>query len=122
VREARADTLQVDVVRTAGYPCIRLSGEGDSEGSRLLQGALQHLIESGCCRMILDTRDVRYLDLHCLETLKDGLCMAEDGGGLLVIVDQSLPVERTLKLLDVERLIPVFPSVSQAAAYLDWHR
>ena len=43
----------------------------------------------------------------------------EEEGGLLVVVDQSLPVERTLKLLDLAQTVHVVPGVRQATAYLD---
>lgn len=116
-----AETLRLDVVEVDGYPCVRLTGEGEQCGADTLERAFETLIRRGMTRVVLDTRDVRFLDPQCYEALESVVHKLEATGGLLVVVDQSLPVERTLKLLDVERLAPVVPTISQATTYLDWH-
>lgn len=118
---ARPETLQVDVVQAAGYPCVCLSGRGDCRGARLLHGLFSRLIESGYSRLMLDTRGLRSLDARSAETLRDAVCMAEEEGGVLVVVDESPHKERALKLLDLKRIADVAPSVSAAAAHLDRH-
>ena len=38
-----------------------------------------------------------------------------------MIVDQSDPLERTLKLLNLNALAEAVPTVSQASSYLSWN-
>lgn len=121
MRQAWADTLQIDLFQCENYPCVRLSGEGEERGAHALAGVLEQLIQSGHCRLMVDTRDLRFLDQFSHDALIAVLQMLEEQDGLMVIVDQSLPVERTLKLLSIDRVIHVAPSLSQAVAYLDWH-
>jgi anti-anti-sigma factor len=121
MRKAWSETLQVKVEQVEGYPCVRLTGEGECAGAEVLEGVIQGLLDDGQHRVVLDTRDVRFLNQRCYEALEAAVRNLEEEGGLMVVVDQSLPVERTLKLLDIERLVHVVPSVSQATAYLDWH-
>jgi anti-anti-sigma factor len=120
MKQAWSETLRVEVSQIDNYPCVRLTGEGEGVGARLLERTLRRLIEGGHNRLVLDTRDVRFLDQRCYEALEAVVRMLEEEGGRLVVVDQSLPVERTLKLLHVERLAPVVNSISQATSYLEW--
>jgi anti-anti-sigma regulatory factor len=45
--------------------------------------------------------------------------LAGEGGGL-VIVDRCAPVERALKLMGLEQLTHVVPSLPEAVRYLEW--
>jgi len=121
MRQAWADTLQIEVLRCEDYPCIRLTGEGEERGARVLSGIVEHLVRSGYPRMIVDTRELRFLDQHAYDVLLEGLGTLENEDGLMVIVDNCLPVERSLKLLDLEQRAHVASTISQAVAYLDWH-
>ena len=120
-RHAWTDTLTIDVFRCESYPCVRVGGEGEERGAEVLGGILAHLIRSGYTRIIMDTRDLRFMDQHTCTAVVDAINLLDDEDGMLVLVDSSLPVERSLKLLDLERLVHVAPSLSQAVAYLDWH-
>lgn len=115
------ETLQLAVREVEGYPCIHLSGEGEACGAGALEQAFEALIGQGQTRVVLDTRGVRFLDPRCSDAIARIVQRLEAEGGMLVVVDQSLPVERTLKLLEVERLVQVVPTVGQATTYLDWH-
>ena len=121
MRRAWSKALQLELSEVDGYPCIRLAGEGECRGAELLEQALDHVIAQGHQKVILDTRDILFLDPVCYEVLASAIQRLEREGGLLVVVDQSLPVERTLKLLNLEQLVHVVPAVSQATTYLDWH-
>src|SRR4051794_35111155 len=62
VKVLRNETLDLEVVQASGYPCVRLSGEGNCDGSLRLSETLAHLVESGYRRLVLDTRELIYLD------------------------------------------------------------
>jgi anti-anti-sigma factor len=113
--------LQIDVGESEGYCCVRLSGEGERCGSVVLGGALQKLLQDGRDHTIVDTRDILFLHPQCVEALADAARLYSQAGGALVVVDQSLPVERALKLLNLEHFVPVFRTPAQAIEYLDEH-
>lgn len=115
------ETLQLEVREVEGYPCVHLSGEGEACGAGALEQTFEALIGRGQTRVVLDTRDLRFLDPRCFDAIARIVERLTKAGGMMVVVDPSLPVERTLKLLDVERLAHVVPTVGQAATYLDWH-
>jgi anti-anti-sigma factor len=110
--------LQVDEVD--GYPCVRILGECDSRAARPLLDQLIALLSAGRKRIVLDTRDVRYVDVHCDSILTRAVEAIQEAGGTVVVVDQSPPVERTLKLLGISQLVEVVPTTNQATTYLNW--
>jgi anti-anti-sigma factor len=121
MKQAWPTVLEVSVGEVDGYPCVRLSGEGERQGAQEVAHTFERLIGQGRTRLVLDTRDLRFLDPRCCAMLETVVQRLADEGGLLVVVDQSLPVERALKLLSLEQMVHVAPSVSQATTYLDWH-
>jgi anti-anti-sigma factor len=120
MRQAYAEAFGMELKQACGFPVIHLSGEGDERACELLESAISELSVRGYTRIILDTRDLRFLTPPCLETLEDLATRLEHEGGLLVAFDQCLPVERTLKLLGLERCIHVVPTLAQAADLLNW--
>lgn len=69
---------------------------------------------------MVDTREVRYLDNSCYQALTGAVEQVRAAGGECVIVDQSDPLERTLKLLSLGEHVKSVPTVSQATTYLRW--
>ena len=103
-----------------GYPCVVLRGECDSELASRLRQRLDPLIRRGCRGLMVDTRGVRYLDDSCYQALTGAVAQVRAAGGECVIVDQSDPLERTLKLLSLGEHVRSVPTVSQATSYLRW--
>jgi anti-anti-sigma factor len=103
-----------------GYPCVVLRGECDSELASRLTQRLDQLIRRGCRGLMVDTREVRYLDNSCYQALTGAVEQVRAAGGECVIVDQSDPLERTLKLLSLGEHVRSVPTVSQATTYLRW--
>jgi anti-anti-sigma factor len=102
-----------------GYPCVRLDGEGDGASAARLRAALHRLVEHGHMKLMLDVRGLRFFDLHCSEVLEEFAEQFVGAGGSLVLIDDSLPLERALKYPDLEELVYVAPTPTQAAACLD---
>jgi anti-anti-sigma factor len=121
MKQAWPETLGIAVHNVDGYPCLKFTGEGECNGARHLEQVLNGLIEEGHTRIILDTREMRFLDPSCAESLVRVFRRLEGEGGTMVVVDSCLPLERALKLLTLEQLAHVVPSISQAMAYLEWH-
>jgi anti-anti-sigma factor len=121
MREVLSGALEGAVRAADCYPCVCLSGEGGTGGAEELEKTFDRLLAEGHTHLVLDTRELRFLDPRCFDTLEAIIRRVEEEGGMLVIVDQTLPVERTLKLLNLEEHAHVVPSISQAAAYLAWN-
>ncbi|MFN3653290.1 MAG: STAS domain-containing protein [Armatimonadota bacterium] len=113
------EPLELNVYRVDGYPCLRLTGEGDPQGADRLEAACRELMLAGHHRMVVDARDVQFFDPDCARRLEE-ICqeLQEEGGGM-VLVDRSLPVERSLKLVGLDRCVPVAASIAEATRCLD---
>ncbi len=114
--------LAIDVSQVEGFPCIRIEGEGEPHGAKLLEQTFEELLENQHTHVIVDTREVRFLDPSCFLAIQSAADRLDGEGGCLVLVDQCLPVERALKLLGLDKIAHVMPTVSQACSYLGSHR
>jgi len=103
-----------------GYPRVVLQGECDSGIAFRLRLRLDELLLAGCRQFMVDTRGLRYLDANCLQALSGAIERLRAAGGECVLIDQSEPLERTLKLLSLGEFVEAVPTVSQAASYLRW--
>ena len=103
-----------------GYSRVVLRGECNSGLATRLRQRLDQLVRDGCRGLMLDTREVRYLDNSCYQALTGAVEQVRAAGGECVIVDQSDPLERCLKLLNLAALVKSVPTISQASTYLRW--
>jgi anti-anti-sigma factor len=110
----------VEVDEVDGFPRLRLCGDCGNSIADQIGARLDALIDAGRLQILLDTRDVSYLDPACHGILSDAIARIRAAGGSFVIVDQSPPVERILKLLNLEALSQVVPTTNQATTYLRW--
>lgn len=111
-------TLRLEVQDAAGFPSIRLHGEGEPRGAAMLKEAVETLIRSGRKEVMIDARNLSFLDPDSAEVLSAAMELLEEQGGVMVIVDQTQPVERALRLLGLEQLVHVVRTPEQAARYL----
>jgi anti-anti-sigma factor len=116
--EPRCTDMQLDEID--GYPRLVLRGECDSGIAARLDQRLDQVIEAGRRGLMVDTREVRYIDGNCCRALVGAIERVRAAGGECVIVDQSDPLERSLKLLTFGDMALAVPTVSQASSYLRW--
>jgi anti-anti-sigma factor len=116
--EPRRSDIRLDQID--GYPRLVLSGEGNKRLAARIEQGLDRLINAGCRRFMLDTREVRYLDNSCCLALTDAIERLRAGGGECVIVDQSDALERSLKLLSLGATVEAVQTVNQTSTYLSW--
>lgn len=116
--EPRVPDMLLDEID--GYSRIVLRGECNSGLAARLRQRLEPLIRGGCRGLVLDTRELRYLDNSCYQALTGAVEQVRAHGGECVIVDQSDPLERSLKLLNLGALVKAVPTISQASTYLRW--
>jgi anti-anti-sigma factor len=108
--------MSLDLV--SGYPRLTLHGECGAKAATELTERMERLISRGYLSIMLDTRDVSFLDGDFHDTLVRTIARVCEAGGAFVIIDQSTPVERILKLMNLEQLSCVVATASQAASYL----
>jgi anti-anti-sigma factor len=116
--ERRVPDMLLDEID--GYSRIVLRGECNRGLAARLTQRLDQLIREGCRGLVLDTREVRYLDNSCYQALTGAVEQVRARGGECVIVDQSDPLERSLKLLSLGEMVRSVATMSQASTYLRW--
>jgi anti-anti-sigma factor len=114
--EARSSGMSLDLV--SGYPRLTLHGECGATAATELRARMERLISRGYLAIMLDTQDVSFLDGEFHDTLVRTITRVREAGGAFVIIDQSPPVERMLKLMNLEQLSRIVPTAGQAAIYL----
>jgi anti-anti-sigma factor len=113
-----SSTLHLEIQEAAGFPSIKLHGEGEHRGAEQLKEAVDELIRSGRTEVMIDARNLTFLDPESAEVLSAAMEQLEEQGGAMVIVDHTQPVERALRLLGLEQLVHVVRTPEQAARYL----
>jgi anti-anti-sigma factor len=96
--QANSEQLVVEVQPDAGSTVVRLRGELDLCSSPEAAAALTEVVEAGERHVVLDLRQLAFLDvsgLHVLEAVADRLSAA---GGRLVLRAPTRPVRRLLDL------------------------
>ena len=101
----------------AGAAVIALSGRlifgRDLEQ---LEAAIKKLVEKGEKRMILDAATLDYVDSAAIGTLVSCLSFVKKAGGELRLAGASPRIVRLFSMTGVDKLLPVYPNVSEAAA------
>jgi anti-anti-sigma regulatory factor len=120
MKKVWTDQLDVELDETNAYPCLRLLGAGERTGAERFTRMADELIEAGHTQIILDARSMRFLDPECVTAIEAVVQRLAGEGGGLVIVDRCAPVERALKLMGLEQLTHVVPSLPEAVRYLEW--
>jgi anti-anti-sigma factor len=116
--EPRSTDMRLDEID--GFPRLVLRGDCNSRLAVLLEQGLDQLLERGCRGIVLDTREIRYMDQSCSSALTQAIERLRAAGGDCVIVDQCDSLERSLKLLNLGSSVVAVPTLSQASTYLRW--
>src|SRR3954466_503979 len=101
----------------AGAAVIALSGRlifgRDLEQ---LEAAVKKLVENGEKRTILDATALDYVDSAAIGTLVSCLSHVKKAGGELRLAGASPRIVRLFSMTGVDKLLPVYPSIAEAAA------
>jgi anti-sigma B factor antagonist len=101
----------------AGAAVIALSGRlVFGRDLELLENAVKKLIEQGEKRTILDASTLEYVDSAAIGTLVSCVSNVKKAGGELRLAGASPRIVRLFAMTGVDRLLPVYPNVSEAAA------
>jgi anti-sigma B factor antagonist len=108
VRELHEDTFDI----------LAIEGEIDLSCSPELREILRGYLKAKCPSLILDFKDVAYVDSSALATLIEYVRDAQEFGGRLAIVQMN---ERVRTIFDIVRLgefLPIHPMLADAKAAL----
>jgi anti-anti-sigma factor len=110
------DQLRVSVRRGDSYTVVALVGESDVYTYDQLRGALETEAVTGIALLIVDLSGLEFMDSTGVQVLLDIRVMRNDRGGKLALAQPQHTVARVLNLVGADQLIPVYPSVEDAAA------
>ncbi|MFC8936818.1 STAS domain-containing protein [Streptomyces griseoincarnatus] len=105
-------------VRHADTTVVRLPSEVDHENASDIGARCQELIEEGCATLVLDASDVQYLDSSGVSVIVALSSALDSHAGSLRLAALSDHYQQVWRILGLDTLLPVFPTVGAA---LDGH-
>lgn len=99
-----------------GVMVVRLIGDMDLYTCDGLDDVLNQAVAQRSGRVVVDLARTTFVDSMALGLLIGAGRRAREAGGALHLASPLSHVRRTLALLSLDRLIPMFPSVQDAAA------
>ena len=105
-----------------GISIARVRGEVDMSNAGELSATLQGAVEQISAGLVLDFSGTSYLDSAGLHFVFDlGKRLRDRGQRLELVVPPESPVAGILRLVGVESLAPISPTLDQAVARLRAH-
>jgi anti-sigma B factor antagonist len=99
------------------YTLVELAGDADVTGSDELNALLEAEITKRPGRLlILEMSALRYMDSAALQVILHAYLALGKGGGRLALVNPHDTVARMLQMTEVDRIVPVYASIADAAA------
>jgi anti-sigma B factor antagonist len=97
------------------YTLITVVGEADVTNRGDLKGVLDAEVSQQPDTLILDLSGLRFMDSSALHVILQANRSLDRQGGVMALVAPQPAVAKMLRLTTADRLIPVFPSVAEAA-------
>jgi anti-anti-sigma factor len=98
------------------YTLVKLSGEADVTNCSALHDVLDGEVARAPRMLIIDLGSLRFMDSSALHVILRTARALDRHGGVLALAAPTAPVARMLHLTATDQLIPVYPSVPEAAA------
>lgn len=98
------------------YTLVRLAGEADVTGVQALHALLEAETSKRPALLIIEMSALRYMDSAALQEILRAHLALEAAGGQLALVSPHEVVARVLRMTEVDRVLPVYASVADAAA------
>ena len=110
--------LTISNFTLGSFPALLLAGELDAYHAPRLRGLLESLLEARAVTVIVDLRQVTYIDSTGLGVLVATRKRADtQGGGLRLIVTSGGAVERTLTITGLLSVFPIFSDETSAQGH-----
>ena len=97
-----------------GIIVIALGGRVDTAGAIELERALQAQHEAGHYRLVLDMRDLTYLNSAGLRILADFLTVSRDNDGDLHLASLNDKIRRVFEIIGFDNFFDIFDDSSAA--------
>lgn len=95
---------------------MELAGEADITGSEMLHSVLEAEIRRRPRLLVLEMSRLRYMDSVALQSLVWANLALRKDGGRLALVSPHATVAQVLHMTEIDRLVPVYPSVAEATS------
>ncbi len=105
-------SLQDDVL------CLALRGDFDTTEVGYFDALISEAIDAGQVRIILDLQELRFVNSTALGALLRAGKRLGQYGGSLVVARPTPAVDRTFRLLQLDRRIPIFDAPTGGAEHL----
>jgi anti-sigma B factor antagonist len=111
-------TVTVTARESAGepYTLVAAAGEADITNRDDLRSVLDAEVTERPVTLILDLSGLRFMDSSALHVILQANRALDRQGGVMALVAPQEAVAKMLRLTTADRLIPVFPTVAEAAA------
>ena len=110
------DQFSIEVSDVDGAGVLALAGELDLSSGSTLEQALERLLSGDARQVIVDLRQLEFMDSTGLSILIKAQQRAEQGGKRLALVKGPPQVQRLLTLTGVAERIPFADSVDELIA------
>jgi anti-sigma B factor antagonist len=111
-----ATDLDLHVTTAAGYTVVEVAGEIDLASAPELRTCLHQTINAGSRQLVVDLRQVDFIDSMGVGVLVGAHRRLRDHDGSLQLVGADGLVLRILRLTGLDRVIPLHATLSDALA------
>jgi anti-sigma B factor antagonist len=121
---ASADIPQFEISSGPGPDdvyVVRVAGEVDMSHEEELRGELRNAVASDSKGMVVDLTECEFIDssgVRALLVSREAQHSEEDGSERLAVAASSEQILRILSVMGLDRVIPIRPTVEEAAAAL----
>jgi len=106
--------MTVNIEEKNGRKILALSGEIDMSASPILRKELMVLIKSKVDQLLVDFRDVSYIDSSGIATFVEGLKGMMSFGGKLKLAAMPSEVREIFRFSKLDRVFEIYGSVDDA--------
>ena len=110
--------MEIDVARHGGAAVVRLNGRLDLLSAADVKGRLAQVVALGDRRVVVDLKEVPFVDSSGLGALIGGLKAARQAGGDLRIARPAQQAQTILELTTLNRVLRPYATVEEALAGL----
>lgn len=96
---------------------VALSGEVDVYTAPALKEKLVSLIEGGCVNLVIDLRNVAFIDSSGLGVLVSALRRARERDGSVRIVCTRDSILKIFRITGLDKVFPIFSDVAEAREF-----
>lgn len=106
--------MSTHIAENNGITVIAPEGELDVHNSDELKTHIQNELGKGTSKLLIDLRDVAYMDSAALGVLVSGLKRAREAKAQFKIVNVTAPIERIFRLTRLSKFFEIYGSTQDA--------